>query len=202
MPSRGPHCVVFASVLLMVATLGCTRSASPPAEPSRYVSGTYSFSFEYPDSLDLREYIPEAISIGRERGEGFDASVEVVVERGEGSDFEAFVLDRARLACAADGPDLSLSCGAATNRRPFTTAEGIAGTVYVLEHSTTRPGTGELLEAGEYGPVYVIPLAADDAVDAGGYHALLVRAPVALGREEVDESLLRAVAESVRLDAE
>lgn len=190
------------ALLTLVAAYACSSSDADRQDTSSYVSERYGFSFAFPDSLDLREYIPESISVGRADGEAFDARAEVVVERGDGDDFESFVLERARVACAADGPDRSLSCGRGTEQQPFTTAEGVAGTVYWLEHRTTRPGTGEVLELGDYGPIYMVELPGNQAPEAATHLALIVRAPVALSPEEVDESLIREIAESIRVDAE
>lgn len=195
-----PQGLTPAGVFLLLAACAPT----PPAAESggQYTSAVYSFTVEYPDSFDLREYIPEFVAIGRAEGEGFRAAVELSVEMGEteGADadtsFEQFVIERARVSCAADGPGMSLQCGDVIQRQPFSTRSGEPGIAFHLEHLTTRPGTAEVLDRDTRGPFFALALS---PADREAEHAvLIIRPAVTLSPEQVDGALIRAIAESVR----
>lgn len=191
-----------------------TPTASPPAAPigllfalflgactdaggagrATYRSDEYGFQFSYPDSLDLLEYTPAIIALGHRQGDGFDAVVENVLELADEGTFEEYAVDRARTSCAADGPDLSLSCTDVLDPQPFAATSGREGIVFRLRHLTTRPGGTPVLETGTRGPFYALD--ASDMVDSP-VAVLLVRPPAVLEPEEVDEQLLGEVAASV-----
>lgn len=177
----------------------CAACASAPPQTENllhYSSLTYGFTFTYPDSFDLKEYIPEFVAIGRAEGERFTAAAEVVIEEGESGTFEDFVAWRAQVSCAADGPGTSLHCGAITAGEPFSTHDGEEGVAFHLEHRTTRPGTGELLERSTRGPYFALRLPQESTGPT--YRAILIRAPATLTPQQTDKELIRGVAESLR----
>jgi hypothetical protein len=79
--------------------------------------------------------------------------VEIVIERGEAS-ADSLATQRARLACAADGPELAMQCTDVQQREPFTSEHGVEGRVFHLRHVTTRPPTDEVVEIGSRGPFF------------------------------------------------
>ncbi|HEX7023447.1 MAG TPA: hypothetical protein VF187_01405 [Gemmatimonadales bacterium] len=180
--------------------MGCGADDSI-AGAARYENPTVSFSFEYPDSFDVREYSPSFVAIGSEEGEAFDAVVEVGVEEGEGASFQDFAIERARLACAADGPNLSLQCTDVEMLQPVTTGEGREGISFYLKHVATRPGSGEVVATDGRGPFFAFELESREA--EGGtnsqYEMLIVRAPVVLEPDQVNAELVRRIARSLRV---
>jgi hypothetical protein len=192
-PRSGVRAAMAAAVAVLVA---CAPGTGETDTPGRYSSPQFGFTFEYPDTLDLREYTPEFVALGRADGDAFEAAVEIAIEAGEGESFEAFATERARLACAADGPDRSLQCTEVEALQPIAAEGGTEGLVFHLRHVATRPGTDEVIERGGRGPFFVYDISPRVAAPRG---ALFVRAPVALRPDEVDTRLVRQIATSVRM---
>ena len=186
--------MLLPALLLLAA---CGQSDREAASVATYRSPSSAFSFDYPDSLSLRPYGPSFVSVGREQGQTFISAAEVGVEEGESESFEAFAVERARVSCAADGPDLSLQCTTVQMLQPVSTANGLEGIAFYLEHVATRPGSGEVVETGGRGPFFFFDLS--PAGQGGAHRAIFVRAPAVLPPEEVDSEMIRGIAQSLQV---
>lgn len=170
------------------------------AEPktSLYESKDHGFSFEYPERLDLKEYQPDFISLGKESGESFQSEVDVqVVKSHEGSpaEFDEFVYGEARNSCAADGVNESIECTDVEQEQPFETASGLTGKVFYLKEVHKNLESGEEKIGGK-GPFFVFNISANDP--ESNFSALVIRTPMAI--DKADSSLIRSVAESVKVN--
>jgi len=187
--------------LLAIAALlaGCDGAAPPTGGQATYTSETYGYSFVYPDSLDVQEYTPEHVALGRRQVEdGFDAVVEAGVFTADGDSavaFDDFVVDRARTLCAADGPRTSMRCTDVEQRTPFTTATGLTGEVFYLKHETVDIASGAIDSVSGRGPFFVFQLSANAPAAA-----LIIRPPTNLAPDDVDSELVRQIANSIRID--
>lgn len=204
LPSDAPRSVRPSRIGGFLATLAwlaaCSASDGAGGDATAmYESPRYGFSIEYPDTLDLREYDADHVAIGQASGEALEAVAEVALETGEGDRFEDFAVERARQACAADGPDLSLQCAEVEVLQPVTAAGGAEGIVFYLRHLATRPGTSEVVEAGGRGPFFAFDLSPRE--EGGAHRALFIRAPVILTPAEAEAELIRRIALSLRLEA-
>lgn len=169
------------------------------AEDKTYESEDFGFSFKYPRSMDLQEYQPNFISLGKRQGEKFDSSVDVQLVKSEANfsgDFEEFVHQQARLSCAADGVNESIECTDVEQEQPFETTTGLTGKVFYLKEVHKNLESGEEKMGGK-GPFFVFNLSANDSESR--FTALFVRAPMAQSVSEVNSALIRAVAESVKI---
>jgi hypothetical protein len=177
---------------------GCGRTSPPPALNRSYLNEEHGFSVLYPDTLDFREYSAENAAIGYAAGDGFDVRVEVSVETGTASSFDAFVDEHARLACAADAPGVSLRCPSVERQDDIRSLGRIRGDVLYLRHErSTAPG-GPPVEVGRRGPFVAFDITADEAPE-DEFRVLFVRAPVSLEPYLNDAALVLDVARTVRL---
>src|SRR5690606_24362125 len=134
----------------------------------------------------FREYTESNAAIGYAAGDGFDVRVAVAVETGTGESFDAFVAERARLACAADAPGISLQCPSLERRERLRTSGGLRGDVLYLRHERSTGAGGPPVEVGQRGP-----FVAFDITERGSdeYTVLFVRAPVSLESYLLDANL-------------
>jgi len=191
-----------ARTLLSVLALPALAGACVEREgrrPGVYVSESYGYEISFPDTLDVREFTPRYLALGRADGDAFRAAVEVVLETGEAESFEAFAFERARSACSVEGPDLSTICLDAQRVQPFHTAWGVSGMSFFLRHVTTRARTAELVGEGLRGPFVVFDLSPARPLPEGLHVVLFVRAPVVLEPAASDPELVRSVAGSLQL---
>jgi len=202
--ARAPGRRRTARTLLSALALPALAGACVEREgrrPGVYVSESYGFEIAFPDTLDVREFTPRYLALGRSDGDAFRAAVEVVLETGEAESFEAFAFERARSACSVEGPDLSTACLDAHRVQPFQTASGVSGTSFFLRHVTTRARTAELVAEGLRGPFVVFDLSPARPLPEGLHVVLFVRAPVVLAPGASDPELVRSGAGSLQLPA-
>lgn len=178
--------------MLLAALATCVDATD--AGTATYRSAVYGFEFSYPDSLDIREYTPTIIALGRGDEEAFAAVAEIVLEASDDVEFEALAIERARTSCAADGPGRSLACTEVLDSRPFTTTAGGTGIVFRLRHVMTVPGEGTLLEESSRGPFHALDVSDSVAEETG---VLFIRPPTVLDPDRVDQGLIEEVAVSV-----
>lgn len=159
-----------------------------------YHSKTYGFSFRYPDTLDIEEYLASTIAVGSPIPNGFESAVEVAVgeDHAGTADYDTFVDEWMELLCAADGPDRSTSCDGIEARESFTTASGLAGDRYALRLVRTDVLAGTRT-VSSFGPVYAFKLRGDPA----DFTTVFVYAPLATYDQGPDRSLVSALAESL-----
>ena len=178
--------------------LSRTADTSIPVVPSpTYENETYGYSFSYPRDYTVKEYTGEYVSVGIEEGESFtsvaDISLHESVEEGVYANFDAFLLERGRTLCAADGPDQSISCTEVTKSTPFTSSAGVGGyeVYFTLEESTYS--TGEV-KTSTFGPVYAFDASAKTP-DAE-FSALLIHQPLPAFLEGEGHTAVTQIADS------
>lgn len=193
-------------ILLGAAVLGVLISACMPAPlgvaaRATYHNPEYGFAFSYPETLNLRVYSAEHVALGQAGEDEFAALAEAGVFtaiQGAFASFEAFVIDRARATCAADGPGISLRCTDVQQLVPFETSTGLVGEVFYLAHETVDVASNQVISQSGRGPFFAFNLSAN--LPGVQYAVLLIRPPATLEPAEVDSELLRSVAGSVRID--
>jgi hypothetical protein len=166
-----------------------------------YRNDTYGYAFTFPNSVSIQEYTQQTVSVGTPTNGGFDAAADVsVVESGnEGGyeNFEAFVFERGRTLCAADGPNESIDCTGIAERNEITTSTGLAAAELYFTLVRTNLQTGDSTES-RFGPVYAFNIAPN--VPNADFAALLVYQPLASALEQPDAALVRNIAESITID--
>lgn len=166
-----------------------------------YRNATYGYSFTYPTFVSIQEYTPEVVAIGNPTNGGFDAQAEsAIVQSGnEGGyeDFNAFLFERGRTLCAADGPTESLNCTAIAERNEITTDTGLTATEIYFTLVRTNLETETETES-RYGPVYAFNLGAN--VPDSDFAALLIYQPLASALVSPNTPVVSDIANSVQID--
>lgn len=157
-----------------------------------YENTVHGFSLFYPSDYTHTEYTPDIVSIGYATDDGMTAVAEartLVVETVSGESLTETVANQLAILCAADGPTGSFSCSGISRSEPFTTLSGREGTVVYLsgEH---HDFTTDTRTPTEKGPYVIIPLDTPNTV-------LVVHAPLNQSANEVQPSLITAIAKSV-----
>ena len=137
-----------------------TSSSVSVKRTKTYMSSTYGFSFSYPDSLDIKEFSPERISIGTKGIAVFKNLVDISIIKGgpdnKAQSFEEFVLDESRLACSSITIASSLYCTRIDDVfsiKPFTSSAGGSGQVFYLKAEGKKVSTG-ISVSERRGPFY------------------------------------------------
>ena len=195
-PAPGRRSVAAAAVALSLLLVGCRgereRGFDIPTE--KYVSTTYGFSVDYPDTMDVREYIPDRVSIGFTAGDGFDARVEITVDTDSADSFDELMERKARDSCYADSPTTSLSCGTIQRRGRLRARSGERGEVLYLTLLVSEPG-GVVVDSMLRGPYVGFEL--PDSSDLPT--VLFIRAPMTRQLYETDVELVTNVARSLEI---
>lgn len=189
---------ILASLIANAGVSGCADTPVPAALNRTYVNVEHGFSLLYPDTLDFREYSPDNAAIGYAAGDGFDVRVEVAVESGTAASLEDFVDERARLACAADAPGISLQCPSLERRDRIRTIGRLRGDVLYLRHERSTGPAEPVVEVGQRGPFVAFDLSAEGDDANREFKVLFVRAPVSLEPYLTDANLVLEVARTVR----
>jgi len=178
-----------------------TQALNVPENHLAYRSAAYGFSFAYPEEYEALEYTEENVAIGRSTPQGFDALVEVrLMQSTDGvtyTNYEDFLYERARLACAADGPNESISCTTVQREEAFENESGLTGTLFYLEEVHTNLTDNSITTSVE-GPFLAFNLSANAPEDQ--FMALIIHPPVTLSPETVNTDLIRSIANSVVAD--
>lgn len=201
---------IFFIVLIVIcfgigAYLYLNRGETPAdnstmSSTASYANTEYGYSLDYPADLTYREYALGNTVFGHEADDVMEGKVEtrvLVTQGAPGQSFEDTVGAELSLLCAADGPDSSFSCDGVEQVQPFTTRNGHEGLVLYLRGSLTNLATGESTAVGK-GPYFVLPI----QTGATGSQVLIIHPPLNKSAEEADSTLIRTVAESVRLSAD
>ena len=166
-----------------------------------YTNATYGYTFRLPEPYEVMEYTPENISVGTPNGEGFDSEVDVAYMEsgGEGGyeNFEAFLFERTRLLCAADGPNESLDCTRIARLRTLETSGGATGYELTLELTRLTPSTGETATS-TYGPMFAFDVSERDPESA--YAAIVVYQPLPTFLTSESVNLLRRIVGSFTIE--
>ncbi len=175
-----------------------TAPAATNADEETYHNAAYSYSFTYPASLLLEEYQPNAVVVGERSGTGIVpyAEIDVMESGGEGGyhSFEAYVFERGRTFCAADGPYESISCDRIASSEPFVTASGIKGEKVML-HLVHQNFATDTQTESEFGPVYAFDMRG--RIAGSDFSALFVRPSLGTGGDGAHADLISSIAESL-----
>lgn len=190
-------------VVLLVGYLAFMRDDGGEDEVAArevYTNERYGYSFEIPEGMSYLAYADESVSVGTTTEGGIESAVDIRIyssgeEVGYGS-YEAFVVDVLRNACAADGPNETISCEAVAERTPFTTSRGVSGEIVSLTRVYENLETGERT-LGSFGPHYVFDISEQEPLE---YVILAVSAPAHLPLEAVDYRALHVVADSMQFE--
>ncbi len=186
-------------VLLIIAA-GVTAFVfqTSPSEGKTYTNSVHRYSFTYPFELGIREYTDDILTIGiisDEMVDGF-AEARVITAQGEaGQTWQDAVADQLKSLCAADGPDASFSCTDTESMEPFVTANAEQGFVLMLT-GEYRERTGTSSELVPKGPYYLVPIISSATISK----VLVISPPINVSAAEADAMIVRAIAESVRIN--
>lgn len=166
-----------------------------------YTSQKYGFSFEIPPNYDVRKYTEEAVSLGHQSGDAFEAEAEVqIVNSGEEGGYESFnefLFESMRTACAADSPNESVYCDKKIQTQPFTSSNGLSGEVFYLNriHENLRTGSTTI---DAFGPIFAFNIQAN--VPESNYSALVIRPPANSVANAVNSEFIRSIANTVQIE--
>lgn len=193
--------VQIAAIVLVLLLAGAgayivTRKApeAAVAKPT-YENPTLGYSFSYPEEYAVNAYTSEFVGVGKREGEGFLSVADVSLYEGEEYEsFDAFVLDKARTLCAADGPDETINCTDVIDAKPFTAASGLTGNELYLLLAQKTFSTGET-KTYSFGPVYVFPY----EKEGSAFAAIFVYQPLPSFLTESHADIVGGVARSFKL---
>jgi hypothetical protein len=185
----------------LLAACASAPSADPnlSGEMKTYDNPVYGFSFTYPAAYDLKEYAPALLTIGTMSGETMLDKADIEVLRFETPDpsvaYDAFVLDRLRASCAADGPEGSYSCTDIVSKDTTKTHSGATVDEYYLRSEEMTFATGETI-TDERGPFEAFNIGAN-VPGSTGFTVLVVRPSSNVPVGEIDEALVRHIRDSM-----
>jgi hypothetical protein len=188
---------VPALLLFVALATGCRGESEGGFEvpTARYVNTTYGFSIEYPDTMDIREYTPERISIGFAAGDGFDPHLEITVDTDSAASFNELVDRKARDSCAADGPGISINCTTIQRRGTLRAKSREKGDVLYLTLEISEPG-GAVMDSMPRGPYVAFELPTESDLPT----VLFVRAATTRQLWETDVKLIENAARSLEIE--
>lgn len=170
--------------------------AMPESIPLQtYTNTTYGYSLKYPASFESREYTPEnvAFGYGDETSMQGIAEARVMIIQGTTTEtFEQALIGELLNLCAADGPNVSISCIGIDGVQPFLTTSSVQGFSIYLRGETRNLTTQETAPVGK-GPFFVFLL----RVSATGSSVLVIHPPLNQNTEESDSGTVRSIAGSV-----
>jgi hypothetical protein len=191
-----PRSVFFSIPFLLLIAGGCARE---PAFQQTRVLESYRFSFEVPSGYRIESETDDFAVIHRE-SDGEHVAEVSIQRRVPGDDapetFRDHAVHRARMTCAADGPDENVSCTKPDAVQPFETQSGLPGITFNLEMERRRNVDNALIESSGHGPFYAIDLSGHQ--QNGESMLVLIHPPSHAGPAEIDAGVLRRVAESVQ----
>lgn len=181
---------------LVALSLAACRKEEPGFEvpTARLEIEEYDFSVAYPDTLDVREYIPERTSIGFAMGDGFDARTEIALDSDSTLTYEALVEQATLNSCYADGPGISLRCIDIERRGTVRAETREEGEIFYMTMEVTEDGrVTDTMPRGPY-------VAFDLSSRRGTPTVLFVRAPATRQLWETDVDLVLNIARSLRIE--
>lgn len=180
---------------LGLALSGCAEEEGGFEVPvARLEVEEYGFSVAYPDTFDIREYIPERISIGFAQGGGFDARAEIAVDSDSTLTYDALVEHATLNSCFADGPGISLQCIDIEHLETVRAETGEVGDILYMTMELTE--NGRVTDTMRRGPYVAFDLSAK----MGTPTVLFVRAPITRQLWETDVELVLNTARSLRIE--
>ncbi len=186
------------AVLIMIGlTAGFFAWKTSREAGKTYKNTVYGYSLTYPGVLDVKEYSDEETVFGIVSNDAVDGDAEarVLTVQGEvGQTLQDAVAQQLKNYCAADGPNASFSCTDTISTEPYTTADGEMGFVLMLKGQYLNLSTRVSDEVPK-GPYYVRLLATSATISK----VLVISPPLNQSAADADKSLIRAIAESVRL---
>ncbi len=191
---------VSALAILIIIALGVTVFVFQSTKHSgkTYQNSLYGYELMYPSNLDVKEYNDDNVVFGIVSGDSVDgyAEVRIVTAQGEaGQTMQDAVADQLKNLCAADGPSASFSCTDTISAEPFVTANAEQGYVLMLKGELVEFASSSTPETVTMGPYFVIPLLSSATISK----VVVVMPPLNQSASQADETLIRAMAESVRL---
>lgn len=189
-----------ALAVLIIVALGATAFVfqTTPREDTTYTSSVHTFTLSYPASLDVKEYTDDIVTIGIVSENAVDgvAEARVITAQGQaGQSWQDAVADQLKNLCAADGPTTSFSCTDTLSMEPFTTANAEQG-FYILLKGELRELSNNTTSDIPKGPYYLIPLQSSATISK----VLVISPPLNVNASDADATLVRAIAESVRIN--
>ncbi len=189
-----------ALLVLIIIALGVVFFVFQVSSPDgkSYKNSVHRYELTFPSRFDVKEYTDDISTFGivtEDAVEGY-AEARVITAQGEpGQTWQDAVAVQLMNLCAADGPTASFSCTDTISLEPFTTADAEQGYALILkgEYRLIASTTSETIPKGPY---YMIPLITSATISK----VLVIAPPLNLSTAEADGTLVRSIAESVRVD--
>lgn len=180
-----------------------TTSKSPSPFTVKYLpftNKTYNFSYEYPNTLDMKVLGADDEVLGIQGTVQFTPVVQISVIKGSAEitlqSFEEFVLDEARRACSTTNATVSITCTRlddVVNIRPFTSSSGVQGQVFYLKADQKNLSTGKT-DTVQRGPFYTFN---SSSKTIGMMSFIMIGNPVSVSAQAADTTSIESVARSL-----
>jgi hypothetical protein len=139
-------------------------SSSFTSDTRTYSSNEYSFTLQYPPTIQLRTFVEGYFDLLKDNQIIFQASVEddafkifMYESKAAGDVFRSFARHRCKIICDADGPDGSVYCDKIASEKGWRTRNGLRVLEFYL--IMTREDYNEnTKEESRMGPVYVVDM--------------------------------------------
>ena len=115
----------------------------------------------------------------------------------EYENYEEFLIDRARVLCAADSPTETINCTDVERQNTFTSASGLTGDEFYLTLTRQNLASGTTTSA-TFGPIYAFAISPN--VPESDHAALLVYQPLATYLVQPQPNFVRSIANSITVD--
>lgn len=172
-------------------------SASAPAENTLpYTNAANGYSVAYPNTLEVKEYMPDQVVFGHitnQTVEGVAEARVMVIEGRYQETFQQTLANELEKLCAADGPNGSFYCDSIQSAQPFiTTADTQGLLLYLAGHQ--KSSNGSVTDVVK-GPYFAITLKSGTTASK----VLVIQAPLNKSAAEADISVIQSIAKSVVL---
>jgi hypothetical protein len=165
-----------------------------------YRNRQYGFTLEYPSIYKLKTFGHGGFDLIRDdliilRADIEDTSFKIFIKESQHKEklFLEFARERAKLTCAADGPDGSSSCGGIESEKQYISANGLnCVELYLL--MTREDYSTETKHLSRVGPVYVV-----DISRAERPLALMIFSGYGKSAPASTELMMKEVVDSVKL---
>ena len=167
-----------------------------------YTNTSYNFSYEYPNTLSLKEIGADKQVLGRQATLQFSPLVEISLIKGGAEitlqSFEEFVLDQARSECSTVNETVSITCTRiddVVNIKPFTSTNGVQGQVFYLKAQQKNLSSGKV-DSVRRGPFYTFN---SSSKTVGVMSFIMIGNPTSVTAEAADKATIESVARSLSL---
>jgi len=155
-------------VLFSITTYPSVVTVATADSNETYKNQQYGFTLKYPSIYKLKTFGRGGFDLIREDRIILRASIEddvfkIFIKESENKEnlFLDFARERARVICAADGPDGSSYCGAIVSERQYTSTNGLNCLEFYLL-MTREDYSTETKHLSKVGPVHVVDISKEE----------------------------------------